>query len=347
MSVVDERDARFINLEKKVGLFFLVALVGLIAIIVMIGIQQDIFTPKTTIYFTAQSGRDLRNGQIVKFRGFKIGKVKDVTMNDQGMVEVKLAINDHYMKWIKTDSRAKLVKEGFIGDSIIEITPGSPGKREMEDQDRIGFEREAGLGELAANIKDEITPVIGDIKDILAYINNPQGNFKTILANLTRLSERLIATSENIDSLLSDIQRNVNNVALNVDTLSEFVKKELNQVTSSVDALSASARTDIIPDLNKTLNNVNGTVSNINEMIGSFRQDLEEVLARVDLALENVRQTTEDLKRTSSGMPALLDQSEELAGKAREIMDSVQDIWLFHPKPDNPYGKTLKMDSYE
>ncbi|MBW2091081.1 MAG: MCE family protein, partial [Deltaproteobacteria bacterium] len=306
-----------------------------------------IFIPKTTIYFIAESGNDLSDGQVVKFRGFKIGRVKNISMNDQGKVEVKLNINNNYMKWIKADSRAKLVKEGFIGDSVIEISPGSPNKREMSDGDRIGFEREAGLGELAANIQAEITPVIADVKKIIEYLDNPQGDFKAILANISQFSEKLIATSNNLDNLLSEIQTSVNNIAVNVDTLSGAIKQEMNQVAGSVDELSASVKTGVIPEIDSVLKNMNVTVSGIDATVNSLRQDLEEVLSRVDVALENVRQTTEDLKRVSSGMPAVLDQSEDLMGKTEQIMDSVQNIWLFRPKSNNPDNKTLKMDSYE
>ncbi|MBW2053963.1 MAG: MCE family protein, partial [Deltaproteobacteria bacterium] len=210
MSVVDERDVRFVNLEKKVGLFIFVALIGLAAIIVFVGFQQDIFTPKASIFFTTESGNDLRNGQIVKFRGFKIGKIKKIWMNDLGKVEVKLTINENYMKWIKIDSHAKLAKEGFIGDSFIEITPGTPGSREVRGGGVIGFQREAGLGELAANIQSEITPVIEDVKKIIRYIDDPDGDFKTILANVSQFSNRLIVTTENLDKLLSEVQESVN-----------------------------------------------------------------------------------------------------------------------------------------
>ncbi|MBW2053964.1 MAG: hypothetical protein JRI85_17290 [Deltaproteobacteria bacterium] len=119
------------------------------------------------------------------------------------------------------------------------------------------------------------------------------------------------------------------------------------KVAGSVDELSVSVKTGVLPEIDSVLKNVNGTIAGIDNTVNSFRQNLEGILKRVDISLENVRQTTEDLKKASSGMPEILDQSDELMGKTGQIIDSVQGIWLFRPKPENPDSKTLKMDSYE
>jgi len=347
VSDIQTKDLRFVHLERKVGIFILVAFVGLAAVITMIGIQQDLFTPKTRIYFITESGTDLSDGQIVKFRGFKIGKVKKVSMNNQGKVEVKLAINNHYMKWIRIDSRARLVKEGFIGDSIIEITPGSPAKRGVEEGGRIAFERERGLSELAEQIRDQVTPVIEDIKKIIKDLDNPQGDFRTILANIHKFSNNLVATSEHLDAVLLNIQDSVNEVTANVGDLSGTIKKELVKVTANVDELSASVETNVIPEIESVLKNMDRAVSSVDQTASVFRQDLENVLKAMDNVLKNVKETIEDLKKASASVPGLVDKGEDLMGESQKIMESVQDIWLFRPKAANPDDKILKMDSYE
>ncbi len=46
MSLMQESDPRFVHLERKVGLFIFLAFLATAVIIVMAGLQQDIFTPK-------------------------------------------------------------------------------------------------------------------------------------------------------------------------------------------------------------------------------------------------------------------------------------------------------------
>jgi len=318
MKIMEEKDPRFMNIERKVGIFILLTIAGLVVIIGAIGVQQDIFTPKSTVYFTTESGTDLIEGMLVKYRGFKIGKVKKVTMNDLGKVEVELSINDHHMKWIRIDSKAKLLKEGFIGDSIIDITPGSSEKPQVEDEGVILFERAASLAEMGEAVWEEVKPVLEDVKKIIEYIENPQGDIKTTLGNVNKLSEGLLTTRENVDTLLTGVHKDVDRITDKVTDLGDNVQSNVDKVVTNVD---------------KTITDVN--------------KDVQGILKNVDEATDNVKQTTADIKKASPKVPEIVDQGKAVMDDTQEIMDSVQDIWLLRPKPVPPEKKMIKVDSYE
>src|SRR5208283_2460249 len=120
---------------------------------------------KTSIYFIADSGYDINEGQAVKLSGFKIGKVRNITLEENAKVKVELSINRRYMKWVKIDSSAKLYREGVIGDSIIVIKAGSENSKEAVGSVMLPFTREKGIGEIAGELKDEITPALKDLKE--------------------------------------------------------------------------------------------------------------------------------------------------------------------------------------
>ncbi len=48
----------------------------------------------------------------VKLRGFNIGKVEKLELTDDARVKVTLSILRSHMKWVKSDSKARLLKEG-------------------------------------------------------------------------------------------------------------------------------------------------------------------------------------------------------------------------------------------
>ena len=318
MKFMKETDERFIGVEKKIGLFVLAALIGIITVIVSVGLQSDVFTPKTRIFFIAESGQGINEGTAVKLSGFKIGKVKRLYLDDAAKVKVELSIKTKYMKWIKTDSEARLIKEGLIGDSVIEITPGSAKAKDVKEDGIISFERTRGLGEIAAELKDELKPALSDIKQIVGYINDPQGDVKQTLKNLRIISEGLPATKQRLDLLLTDTDKGVNASVKKIDALLDSAK----QTVDSVDGLAKKAD-----------------------------KDIPAILERANKSVENIQKTTEEIKKateqTAPKIPSMLKKGEDAAEGAKEITDSVKKMWPIRLFIKEPEEKTLDVDSYE
>ncbi len=313
-----EADERFLGIEKKIGLFVFIAVTGILAAIAFIGIQHDVFTPKTKIYFIADSGQGINERTAIKLSGFKIGKVERLSMDDVARVKVELSINTKYMKWIKTDSKARLFKEGLIGDSVIEISPGSAKAAQVAGNGIIEFEREKGLGEIAEELKEEIKPVLSDVREIIHYINDPQGDFKQTLKNIRKVSEDLPATQQHLNALLKDTDKGVQTTTKNIDSLLDSTKQ--------------------------TMDTVDGLIKNVDK-------DIPNILEKTNKSLENIQKTTEEIKKateqTAPKIPSMLKKGEDAAEGAKEITDSVKKIWPIRLFIKEPEEKALNTDSYE
>ena len=143
--MIKEEDTRFKHLEKKIGLFAAIAIAGAVAVVLFIGADKDLLTPKYRLKFTTEKGTGFSKGMPVKLSGFRIGRIKNISLNEQAMVDIDMDIAEKYQKWIKTDSMAKLVKEGLVGDSIIEVSVGSStaqilktGNDKLPEDQRLG-----------------------------------------------------------------------------------------------------------------------------------------------------------------------------------------------------------------
>jgi phospholipid/cholesterol/gamma-HCH transport system substrate-binding protein len=314
MAVIKETDPRFINMEKKIGMFVLIAIAGIALVIVFIGIQQDVFTSKTEIYFITDSGEGITEGMAVKLSGFKIGKVKKLSLDDVAKVKVELSINTRYMKWIKTDSKARLAKEGLIGDSIIEITPGSAKADQIADKGEISFARARGLSDIAEELKEEVTPVLTEIKEIIHYVNDPEGDIKHALKNISKLSDEAFTTKQHLDNLLKDAGSSMKKI----DPLLDSTKK---------------------------------TMTTVESMVRKIDKDLPGIMEKVDKSLTNVQKMTDDLKKATEQsaprIPSLVEKGDDIAGGTKEIIDSVKKMWPIRSFIKSPEEKTLKVDSYE
>ena len=198
MAILQDDDKRFKGLEKKIGLFVIVALLGIALTVIAVGVQHDAFSPKTRLYFVSDSGTGIDEGLDVKLSGFVIGKVEKLELTDGARVRVTMAIKNNYMKWVKRDSRARLLKEGVIGANIIEVTPGSVVEPVLEEDAQIAFERERGLGQVVDELYAEVIPLIEDLKRVARRAD-------ALLAGLP-------ATQEKLDAALTSAKKNFENL---------------------------------------------------------------------------------------------------------------------------------------
>ncbi|WP_243688073.1 MlaD family protein [Geotalea toluenoxydans] len=229
--MIKEEDVRFKHLEKKIGLFAAIAIVGALAVVLFIGADKDLLTPKYKLKFTTEKGTGFAKGMPVKLSGFRIGRIKSINLNEQAMVDIEIEVNKKYQKWIKSDSSARLVKEGLVGDSIIEVTAGSAKAMVLKNGDTINFEKSKGLEEVANDIAEEVKPVLIEVKEIISYINDPNGDIKQSLGNIKLLTQQLQGTREKVDDLLVSSRDNVS-------TLTKSGVDVLNNTNAKVSALS-------------------------------------------------------------------------------------------------------------
>lgn len=343
-----EQDPRFMNLEKKVGVFFLVAFLGLACVVVFVGLQQDLFVRTVRVSFIADSGKDIREGQSVEFRGFKIGKVKGVLLNEEGKVEVNLAVYQEHMKWIREGSKARLVKDMLIGDAILDILPGDAGRPEVTEGGRILFEREKGLGEVVADLQDDISPAIEDVKRLAKYLQDPEGDLRIALGTLRDIA-RYVDDSE------GDLKRAFRDFRLLAKELPETraqalkiltdVSRELEDVAGEIRDMTTMMREGVVPAVGEAVSNVDRAAARAHEALVLFNEDLPARLDHLDRVLAHLEQITEDLKKSSPHWTDLTLEIEGTARETRKTLEAVQGVWFLRSEPEFPRQRVLKMDS--
>ena len=228
MAILHDDDTRFKGLEKKIGFFVIIALLGIVLTVVAVGIQHDVFSPKTRLFFITDSGQSIDEGMAVKLSGFNIGKVEKLELTDDAKVRVTLSILRGYMKWVKADSKARLIKEGVIGANVIEITPGSDKEKSLEHNTQIAFERERGLGQVVDQLYAEVIPLIDDLKRVARRAD-------TLLAGLP-------ATQQKLDETLTSAKKNFENLekvtASDLPAITKRSRETVEKANKVVDSVS-------------------------------------------------------------------------------------------------------------
>lgn len=326
--MIPEEDPRFKNLERKIGIFMATALAGMVIAALLFGLQKDFFTKKYSLRFTVDRGTGFTKGMPVKLSGFRVGRVTAISLNNQAMVDISIEIDSDYRTWIRSDSTAKLVKEGLIGDSIIDISVGSPAKPELKDRDSITYVKTKALDEMADEIAQKIKPVLIEVRDIISYINDPDGDLKKTIRNAEQLTRNLEGTRQNTDSLIITANEKVQLVSARTASL-------LDSTRSKIDSI----------DLNPAISRINNSLELIDTKMPLLLDKAGSTLDNVSRISYETRLLSE---RVFPKIPGVLSQAEDLMFSTERLVNSLQNTWLLRDTA-TPAGKLIFIngDSHE
>ncbi|HIJ80079.1 MAG TPA: MCE family protein [Desulfuromonadales bacterium] len=293
-----EQDPRFRHLKKKLALFSIVAVLLLISTVLLVAYKKGFFIKKYELTFTVERGTGFNRGMPVKLSGFRVGKINTISLNKDAKIDIIVEIDKKYQNWIRKDSTAKLIKEGLVGEQIVEISIGSPELAVLESGGQLKHIKTRTLDQLADEITEKVKPVLVDVGSIIRYVNDPEGDLKQLIKNLRELSKNVEETRKKADLLLITANRQV-------DAVGGRLVTTLDGASTSVSLLNSSLRT------------IDGT--------------LPQLLASTEKSLKNVEKISGDLKQAEEKvlprLPGLVKSSEDALSGATTIMNAVKDIW--------------------
>lgn len=314
MEKVFEKDVRFRNLEKKVGVFIILAVIGLLSILLFIGIEKDLFSQKYTIFFRVDSGAGFTEGMPVKLSGFKIGRVRNLSLDEQAQVVVAIEINRKYQKWIRKGSVARLSREGMIGESMIDITVGPQENPAIVEKEDIPFEKVGGMEDLAKEVK----PVLQEIKEMLSYINNPEGDIKRSLGNISALTAEIRGTRAQMDKTIVELRGIVSDARETVAVVKTAGEKALPIVDNAG---------KIVGDLEKRASPILGKMDSLISNLEKTSGQLPEITRKVDGILDDAKKITGTVSAEGPKIKDMIGNSEALLRDTKETLEGVKGSW--------------------
>ena len=310
---------RFPGINRSVSLFFLVAILLLMGISAVVSYKQGAFTPHTSIYFFAPDATGINKGMPVKIFGLPIGNVVQLDLSDQG-IKVELSIASEYIRRIPRGSEAKVDREGVVGGAFLHIIPNTREKDmpAIKARETLEFRPSRSVAEMVDEFKNQLAPVLADMRGVLAALNNPDGDIRKSAAAARIALEQIPATLDSTHRLVVDADRAVNSFSPRADA-----------------AVSAFARAGTSADqqVPRLADKVATTLDTINDTAVQLR----------DIARKNGEALHETLRET----PAVVRDSADLMRDSLEIADGVRNAWPVRNLVEPRATRTLPVDSYE
>ncbi|NRD24609.1 MCE family protein [Winogradskyella litoriviva] len=294
----------------RLGIFVLLGTLLFVTAVYFIGQRQNMFEKTFTISAHFQNINGLQKGNNVRYSGIHIGTVKDISMLNDSVIKVDMAIEEKIIEHIKTDAIAAIGSDGLVGNMIINIVPGNNiGAPVVRNGDTIESYSKIGADDILSTLgssSENIAILSSDLLKITNAVIKGKGTIGVLLndtlmakdlkqsvTNLRQVSYNATQSINELNTILSNIKTNDNSVLglLINDTISNHklktVIKNLEISSQEIENLVKNANT-VVTDiqsnkgalnyvLNDTslVNNLKHTLKNINEGTSKFNENME------------------------------------------------------------------------
>ncbi|MSM41364.1 MAG: MCE family protein [Geobacter sp.] len=294
--------------EKKVGVFFVISLIILGALL-EVGEKWNPFEKKIRFKTYLSSVTGLKLGDQVRLAGVDVGRIKEINVKDQN-VEIIFDVKPGTR--VKTDSVASLRLTNLLGGQFLSISLGSPGAPLMEPGGTLQGKDSANIDVIVDNISDLSKDAKVLIKElnknqnevmhkISAILDDNRGNLRDSIANLQSITEKFDRGEGSLAMLLNDkaLYNNANDAVISIRNVAGKIDKGEGTIGKLVndDSLYTEAKSAM-----------SGLKTGVNEMSAGFK-DIKEIAGKInrgdgtigklvneDILYNDLRDTSKNLK---------------------------------------------------
>jgi phospholipid/cholesterol/gamma-HCH transport system substrate-binding protein len=262
-----------LNTETKVGLFALAALLVIGFITVKVGSRSFVAGSGYEISVIIDHAIGVKTKTPVEIAGIKVGKVKKVELFDSRRAKLTLLIDGDVS--LPLGTKAVLRSKGFLGETLVELLPGSGEGKAIEDGSEIGYEGQGGDVNM---LLTQFSSIAGDIKAVSSALRDMVGADKTspawnIVNNLEKFTATLAQNQANFDKISDNLAELTAAFRGTVVDSRENVEESLARIASITKKVDEGKGTvgKLVND-DETVNKLNEAVDNLNNALGGLKQ---------------------------------------------------------------------------
>ncbi len=263
--------------DQIVGVLAIVAILALVFTIFMLGSRQRWFARNYHFATTFESAGGLSVGMPIQYKGFTLGKIESITLNDADRVDVGFYVYDTYYDRVREGSVIELIVNPIgLGNQFL-LHPGTGETVLAEGSHVPRLDSPEGQACVATG-RVVIPPRDDAISNMIAQMN----------PFLTTLNETLSivngAMGGSGSGPLADTMANAAGITTKLDGSMEAILADVSSITANLEKLS------------EALSDPTGLVPTLVDPDGSLFQSIENSLLAVEGTLGNVEESSELLK---------------------------------------------------
>jgi phospholipid/cholesterol/gamma-HCH transport system substrate-binding protein len=208
-----------------VGLFVIILGLGLIGILLWFIADFEKIKYNTYQVYTKESVSGLNSKASVKYRGVKVGYVRDISLVAERDNEVRVLLDIEDGIQLKQDTLAILSVQGLTGLAYIELIGGSRDSPLLVVKDGQNYPEVKTKASLFLRLETKVLTLLNKVDQVFSDKNRLAIN--NILQNIEQSSNSFIKTEENINKLISLIDKAVTDSRRDIDYFTTLALPEM------------------------------------------------------------------------------------------------------------------------
>jgi len=307
--------------ELRVGVFVLAGLfIAMVAVFYVTG--AGFIGPKYRLFTHLPAVENLKVGAPVDLDGIEIGNIQSFSLTPHPVdrmhsITIVLRIDKRYQDQIRTDSVARLVTQGLLGDGYITVSRGATGTVIPANGDVQGKET-AGPREVvesSAALMQNVNDLTTDMRDVVEKLQDGKGTIGKLMKDPS-LYNSLNDTTTKIDAIVTSVQQGQGTAGKLVasNELYDKVDAAVGHLENATAAISDQKGTlgKLIYDP-AAYDDIKGIAQKGNALLGDVREGKGTLgkLATDDALYANVRDASANVRDAT----AKLNSNQSTAGK--------------------------------
>ena len=259
------------SIELKVGIFVLICLALVAGLVWKFGKYEPLTrnSYQLTVVFSNVGG--IVKDASVLYGGIAVGKVADITLDQQGLLKVNVKLDIYATVKIRKDAKFVINQSGLLGDRYIDVMPQSSTADFLNPGDTVTGSTSVDLSEAIHSVVDVLHQAAGTIERVDKAIQ--------------RIDETVLSheSLEHIDSALANIDLTSSNAVALTLSLRGIVDDNRGKVDNTLTKFSDAADT-----LNQTSSNANQVVKNVDQLVTANQDDVRAATKKLAESAERL-----------------------------------------------------------
>jgi phospholipid/cholesterol/gamma-HCH transport system substrate-binding protein len=355
--------------DQIVGFFLLLVLVGVAAVLILIGVNQRWFAKNYYFQSLFPTGDGLAVGMPIELKGFQIGKISDIRLNDQNEVDVIFYVEDTYYSRVKPNSVLQLTTSPIGLSSSLRLLPGNNQEEPLPEKSIIpsldspeGQKLEADKLVDVPKGQDVIGSVIGNLNPVLddarqaileirrvadsvdAGLNGRPGPVGTMVTDLSSTPARVNRAVDDISGRVDTLLDRISVISDNLTAIATQTRGVIGDLSTNLDTISQNLKS-----MTGDLKNTQGLARRLLDPQGSvdtFLNDSNELYNQVDTAVKNangiiaqIRSFVDFINSTRPQVASILEKGSTTLDSAKDVLEAAKNNPLLRggvPAPAEP-----------
>lgn len=280
------------KMKLAVGLFVLTVGITIFSFLYLLLDEKGTFDKRYEYNFITSSASSFSVGMPIKFSGFDIGVIDNMSLLTDGTVLITFSLVQDNRQWISKGSYLTLIKP-LIGSPHINLQ-ATIGNEILPPNSLLEIRMNDDINDMISKLEpvvDKITNIIDGVDIIVSGMAKKDSDLALILKNI----ETLTASLANSDSLLTTItgDRNSTQSIINSMHTTDKIMQDVKNLTGSLEESVLKPSSSAIVEVDSIMQDVKQKLENLDSVVksvGGLDSDLVEIKEQISVGLQKSNQ---------------------------------------------------------